>query len=390
MSCSVSQSMIRSLSIPTKKKYSLVFDATRTTATRSRATAAVATSHSNVYHDTFSNFRTCTAPLKTSIQFHRPGCYDANLISRKTLSNFSTQTNPAYQSTKSHSEADLKDASTPVTIKSIKRSPSVLTQLPSNYTPKQAWKLLRSHLAGKRQVRLDDLVSICHAARPNTVEDAKIIRTALFELNRFNHLRITVDAAKDAVEGMKRSAMGEGAECQLKVGNFVANAFVKEELGLYVAVESQVLNENVFQVLLDAIHQYQSDALNGEEQQDDKMEKLVNDSAVVAKKVIDTLLTRASNPTKDMKKRKKRKYLKYLRCSGGPTPESIDFAIKICLSHANQEQGVAMAREILDSFKELPFLGTAKPETIGLLEEHEMKMKMQSVKEDENKQDGSS
>jgi hypothetical protein len=68
--------------------------------------------------------------------------------------------------------------------------------------------------------------------------------------------------------------------------------------------------------------------LNEEEQGDEIMQKLVDDSSTVTKKVIDTLLMRASNPTQDMKKRQKRKYLKYLRCSGGPTPESIDLAVK--------------------------------------------------------------
>jgi hypothetical protein len=319
------------------------------------------------------------------MKFHAlPG--DTNLISiiRKTVK-FSTQTNPAVQ-TKSHSEGNLSDVSTPTEAISYKRSPSVLTKLPSDYSPEQAWKLLKNHLAGNRQVRLDDFVSICRASRPNTMEDAKIIRKALFELKRFNHLMITVDAAKEAVEGLKRSVMGEGtdetAEFYLKAGTFVGNAFVQDKYGLYVAVETEVLNEHFFQVLLDGIQKYHNGGLNEEEQGDEIMQKLVDDSSTVTKKVIDTLLTRASNPTQDMKKRQKRKYLKYLRCSGGPTPESIDLAVKICLSHSNEEQGVTMAREILDSYKERPFLGTAKPETIELVQKHEMKIKMQSTKDE--------
>lgn len=399
MACSLSQSMIRCLSFPSRKKYSFGFDATlRAIATKSRATAAISTTTTStstsrrnvVYHDTLSSeFWTHPLPLKKSIQFHTLSCDTHSVASRM---NFSTQTDPAQQTKSEGDLADEASAPTAETAKTYKRSPSVLTQLPSDFTPEQAWKLLKNHLAGNRQVRLDDLVSICRASRPHTMEDAKIIRKALFELNRFNHLMITIDAAKDAVEGMMRSAMGQDtdrtAEFHLRAGTFVGNIFVKEEYGLYVAVETEVLNEHILQVLLDGIQQYNNERLN-EEEQSDKMEKLVNDSANVAKKVIDTLLTRASNPTKDMKKRKKRKYLKYLRCSAGPTPESIDLAVRICLSHCNPEQGVAMAREILDAYEERPFLGTAKVETSGLVQEYETRMKEKIVVEEDEKKEES-
>ena len=94
-------------------------------------------------------------------------------------------------------------------------------------------------------------------------------------------------------------------------------------------------------------------------------------AANVAKGVIDTLLLRASNPTKDMKKRKKRKYLKYLRDSSGPTPDMIDVAVKICLKHDDEEEGIGLARGILEAYAERAYLGTALEGTVGLVKDLE-------------------
>jgi len=48
----------------------------------------------------------------------------------------------------------------------FQRSPSVLSALPQNYTPGQAWGILQKHLAGHNKVRLDDFIALCNASRP--------------------------------------------------------------------------------------------------------------------------------------------------------------------------------------------------------------------------------
>jgi hypothetical protein len=119
---------------------------------------------------------------------------------------------------------------------------------------------------------------------------------------------------------------------------------------------------------------------------------LLAQAATIAKDTVDILMTRASSPTKDMKKRKKRNYLKYSRCSSGPTPRSIDLAVKICLKHDEEGEGVKMARAILDAYKECQHIGSADVDTIALVGDAESRMqamKDAEAADEESKDDDS-
>jgi len=291
-----------------------------------------------------------------------------------------------------------------------KRSPSVLSNLPQNYTPGQAWGVLQKHLAGHNKVRLDDFISLCNASRPQYPKDAKVILTALLDLKRCNDFYISEEGARAAIDAMVRSMISDSgldateAGFQLKAGIYVANVFGNEDAGLYVVAGTQVLNDFVFKILLSGAEHYSStprdhvdanvdvDAnANAEDGESSESDSLLAQAATVAKGTVDILLTRASTPTKDMKKRKKRKYLKHLRCSSGPTPETIDLAVKICLKHDDEEKGVEMARAILDSYKECPHIGSAEAGTIALVQDAENRlqtMKDAEAADDEGEVDG--
>ena len=300
-----------------------------------------------------------------------------------------------------------------------KRSPSVLSNLPQNYTPGQAWGVLQKHLAGHNKVRLDDFISLCNASRPQYPKDAKVILTALLDLKRCNDFYISEEGARAAIDAMVRSMISDSgldateAGFQLKAGIYVANVFGNEDAGLYVVAGTQVLNDFVFKILLSGAEHYSStprihvdadanvddvdadakvDAdANAEDGESSESDSLLAQAATVAKGTVDILLTRASTPTKDMKKRKKRKYLKHLRCSSGPTPETIDLAVKICLKHDDEEKGVEMARAILDSYKECPHIGSAEAGTIALVQDAENRlqtMKDTEAADDEGEVDG--
>ncbi len=260
------------------------------------------------------------------------------------------------------------------------QSPSILTSLPPSYTPGQAWSALQIHLAGKQKIRLEDFMDLCRSARSSTPKDAKVIRTAMLDLKRCNDFRMSVDCAQLALEGMIRSLTKQGngdeeetdASFLIQAGVFAGEAFVNPSTGLYVVAEARVVHDAILTTLLSGVESLES--VDDDDDDDDDDEEGVTplaSAANVAKGVIDTLLLRASNPTKDMKKRKKRKYLKYLRDSSGPTPDMIDVAVKICLKHDDEEEGIGLARGILEAYAERAYLGTALEGTVGLVKDLE-------------------
>merc|ERR1712127_436275 len=92
------------------------------------------------------------------------------------------------------------------------------------------------------------------------------------------------------------------------------------------------------------------------------------------------LINRASNPTRSMKKRAKRKYLRELRCCEGPSPKTLDLAVRICVSTNNTqndssvtEVGIQTAKKLLQLYADRPFLGSAMEGTVTLVEEAEEK-----------------
>jgi len=257
-------------------------------------------------------------------------------------------------------------------------------------------------------VRLDDFISLCNASRPMKPKDAKVIRTALLDLKRCNDFYISVDGAHAAIDGMMRSLSSDSGldstlpEFKVKAGIYVARVFGLEDAGLYVAVDTKVLNENLFKVLLSGVENYtvsvdadvdtdtDVDVEEGDGESSEKSESLLAQAAAVAKNTVDVLLTRASNPTKDMKKRKKREYLKYLKCSSGPTPETIDLAVKICLKHDDENEGIIMANAVLGAYKECPHLGSAEADTLALVQDAEARaaaLKLAEAADEETKDD---
>jgi hypothetical protein len=207
------------------------------------------------------------------------------------------------------------------------------------------------------------------------------------------------------LEGIKRSlvrAEGEGeteAEFLVKAGIFVGEIFVEEDAGLYVAAEAKVVNDVVLKTLLEGVESLQVDPVDdrsvdddGEGEgkgEEDEQESPLAAAANVAKNVIDALILRASNPTKDMKKRAKRQYLKYLRDSSGPTPEMMDVAVKICLKHENAEQGLNLAEGILEAYAERPYLGAAMEETKNLVKGVKEQLAVEVVAEEGDEGEGS-
>jgi len=299
--------------------------------------------------------------------------------------NFSTKTKPEEAQQESEVQATI-DIDIETKSQSA-QSPSILTSLPTSYTPGQAWSALQIHLAGKQKIRLEDLKDLCRSARSSTPKDAKIIRTAMLDLKRCNDFRMSVDCAQLALDGMIRSlTKGDEEETDasflIQAGVFAGEAFVNPSTGLYVAAEARVVHDAILATLLSGVESLES--VDDDDDDDDDDEEGVTplaSAANVAKGVIDTLLLRASNPTKDMKKRKKRKYLKYLRDSSGPTPDMIDVAVKICLKHDDEEEGIGLARGILEAYAERAYLGTALEGTVGLVKDLEEKLAAAAAQE---------
>jgi len=295
----------------------------------------------------------------------------------------------------------------------FQRSPSVLSALSQNYTPGQAWGILQKHLAGHNKVRLDDFIALCNASRPKYPKDAKVILTALLDLKRCNDFYISEEGAHAAIEGMVRSMISDSGldatedEFKLKAGIFIGKVFGNEGAGLYCVAGTEDLNDRVLKLLLSGAENYSPiprddvdmdvdvdvDLNAGTEDGENSVSaSLLVQAATIAKDTVDILMTRASSPTKDMKKRKKRNYLKYSRCSSGPTPESIDLAVKICLKHDEEGEGVKMARAILDAYKACQHIGSADVDTIALVGDAESRMqamKDAEAADEESKDDDS-
>ncbi len=277
----------------------------------------------------------------------------------------------------------------PTAEKEKERKPSILTQLPPDFTPGHAWALLQPTYAGGMMVRFDDFKALCLSSRPRTPKDAKVIRTALLDLKRCNHFKCTVPNSQVAMEGMIRSLCSDeengestSPEYKIKAGIFVGEAFVDERTGLYVGVTTDVVDNTVLKSLWDGVNEFEPVSADNDNDQDEngdeedgKKSSPVDEAARVAKATVDVLFKRASNPTKDMKKRAKRKYLRTVQTCGGPSPLSIDYAVKICLKSAanGNDDGLRMARSIMHEYWTKKFLGTPMEETIAVLRDFEDK-----------------
>ena len=302
------------------------------------------------------------------------------------------------------------------------RPPSILSQTFQNdetsFHTGQAWSVLNKHLAGGEQIRHEDFVSLCTAARAQHPKDAKLLIKILKDLKRCNRFILTKELAKLSVENMFRSLSSEGnlndtpifkARCGLVIGE----AFANQNTGLYVSLDTDVLEERVLEPLYNGLLGLQEEldimrSSNDDEEEYEKKEEtakeLVTKGMNLSKQMFDTLLTRAAVPTKDMKKRAKRKYLRYSRCSSGPTPTAIDLMVRICLLQVRHEKnygdlgqvvggddddddddgnaeetqqesmnGISIAKSIIDAFEEKQFLGKASNDVqTWILEAEEM------------------
>lgn len=177
---------------------------------------------------------------------------------------------------------------------------------------------------------------------------------------------VSCEDADAAIKGMSRSLLymeddgidATTPEFRIRAGVWVGKALVDEASGLYVAAQTDIVNEYVLKTLLSGLEHSSSSSSSN-----------VAEASQVAKDIVDMLLLRASNPTRNMKKRAKRKYLRYSQCSTGPNPQTIDYAVQICLK--DEEGGLDKAREILDEYAQRPFLGAAMSETVALVEDKE-------------------
>mmetsp|Transcript_25011 Transcript_25011/g.30767 ORF Transcript_25011/g.30767 Transcript_25011/m.30767 type:complete len:416 (+) Transcript_25011:187-1434(+) len=265
----------------------------------------------------------------------------------------------------------------------------------STLTPGQSWSILQKHLAGGNQIRHSDFVMLCQTSRPKYPKDAKVLVTALVDLKRCNRFIASKECAEAAMKGMYRSLLpdtntgsdgnGDGddavveaeAEYKVKAGLFLGKAFTNENTGLYVSAQTELLDELVMKPILDGLT-----SLIHLNDDNDEGKELKMEAQKVTQDIIHTLFKRASNPTRDMKKRAKRKYLKYKRCSGGPTQETIDYAVKIVLQCAGADadedsendggvSGVKVAKRILQKYEQKSFLGTALESTYTVVKEAE-------------------
>ena len=356
------------------------------------------------------------------------------------------------------------------------RSQSILiTTFPDgNYTAGQAWYTVQKQICQhetNQQIRHSDYVDICNSTQSQSPKDAKLIARILKDLKSYNKFILSKENARVGVEAMYRSLLPRGSTTihddnvkgyfKVQCGLLIGQSFVEKETGMYVALDTDCVNEFVLEPLYYGLKDLQQNLMdhvdddndvkseeeivahenddaneanaesgdesndNDNEEEDEEVSKndkylqkandLLSKSMNVSKQILDTLLTRASNPTRDMKKRAKRKYLTYLRCSSGPSPTTIDLLVKICLLEVHQRKfngdfdtnnsgnsnedeggerssdddndeekmdGLAMAKAIVQEFEAKQYLGVALPDTHALIQETEdMLMKASLVEE---------
>ena len=221
--------------------------------------------------------------------------------------------------------------------------------LESDRTAGQIWHYLQREKMGKnKDISILEWTRLVSVSKPNTPSDARLIRTALMELNRHSiHFKLNRDMAKDTILGMMRSMtppLVEGDEPptiqtlkqHLEAVLFVGEAILNKPTGLYVAVETSVVDVNVLQHGWNSLQRIMGQSL---EDVDDESRVLLQEIQTllyprmlpVITGLVQLLWERCSKPMRKMKKRAARKYKKKLACTQGPSPQTIDWAVKLCL-----------------------------------------------------------
>ena len=392
----------------------------------------------------FSSLSKRSTILQTCNFNNNHGYYN-NLLLTSFTNRFST-----HEATKESEATAPEEAWIPEQF-TRERPPSILTKTfpDSSYTTGQAWSIVQQNIGGGNQIRHSDFESICNSTQSQYPKDAKLLTRILVDLRKYNRFILTKDLASTCVNGMFRSLLPKGCGSifdekvkgyfKVQCGLAIGESFLEKDTGLYVALDTDDVNEKVLEPLYYGLKDLQQNLVDHQsddvkasatiasenddrdsEDQDDvegggeresssssssrkeKYVKTANDllskSINLSKDVFDTLLRRASNPTRDMKKRAKRKYLRYSRCCNGPSPTTIDLLVKICLLEVHQRalnggdlktnlvqdesdgeeeeeetkiDGLAMAKLIVNNFEEREFLGSVRSDTHALIQEVE-------------------
>jgi hypothetical protein len=398
--------------------------------------------NNNLYHNvqTSSIVGNAMSTLTSSVSSSTSDqCYLSSTSPLLTISRsyYSTtilqQSSPPNSTPHTSTITSTTDTSTPNnttgTIRPRERKPSILTTtLPPNYTTGQAWRVLQTHGKGGQFIRLEDFISLCNAAKSNKKSDARIIHKALLDLKRCNSFYVNRECAKVAMYKMKYSLLSsfksskEEKEEEEDVSpplldqklvdgiTFIGKAFLDKNTGLYFATEIDVMNQVFFKTLHSSLLHSTIHSTTTNDTPDTSTSNSLNANSTkhlipLIKEIIDTLIYRISNPASDMKKRAARKYIKQLRCSEGPTRETIHLAVHSCLllnnygngtttttnvndDDANDEkdtkeegeveekdEGLVAARYIVNTFNAKKFLGGCSEETLLLVSDAEQKLK---------------
>jgi hypothetical protein len=171
--------------------------------------------------------------------------------------------------------------------------------------------------------------------------------------------------AKDAVEGIMRSMMptsNSSWKKAVEAGIFLGQTVVQQPTGLHVAVETEVLDQYLFQHLYTCLQQEEE----GEENSKELYPKILE----VTTGVLHLLWERCSKPMKKMKKRAARKYKNKLSCTQGPSPQTIDWAVQICIEIQKRNDGVQgfvdpypLAVQMVQELESRTWLGPPREET---------------------------
>jgi len=279
------------------------------------------------------------------------------------------QTEDTTASSSSHTVSSTSTQPSPVKV-----LPSILTD--PNVTSGKIWyHLQREKIGPQKDISVSEWTTFVSVSKPNTPSEARLLRTALLDLNRCcKNFKITRTMAKDVFMSMIRSSMPDDNDDvdvsgiqyhkqQLETGIFVGNVFLDKRTRLYMSLETQVLNQYLLEPLWKTIQQIQT--LQQQENQQDingvslehDIEGLYTSLLPVITGMMDVLYERCSKPMRQMKKRAARLYKRKLSCTQGPTPETIDLAIRLYVEMYKQKKEEA---EVTETTKLATALTTAQ------------------------------
>ena len=273
------------------------------------------------------------------------------------------------------------DVSTPTQTHYKEWTPSVLESLPENYSSSDAWDLLSKALEGNKQCRHADFSSVCKAAQPGSLDDVEAIRTALHQLKRYHHFKLSLGLAQDAMEGISRGITDEKKSAQETIDSLAhfGSIFATPRYGLWVSADVSAVEKFILEPMLQALERLEEEGTV--EASDDETKRPEDVAMHSVKEVYNMLYFRGSAPTNDMKKRKKRRYLKYRVNCSGPSPDTLDTVIKIVLK-AENPHAVRVGYGIVEKFTKRKWFGAVLPSTLAHLEEVEAKVKAAEAEED--------